>query len=509
MRKEYLSFPASESTFPRMLLNQDTLKFVFGMKLRGLRLDKGMSLKELSKKTGLSPSYINEIEKGKKYPKSEKIMQLAEALGERFEDLISLELKRELQLVQNLIDKKFLTGIPFDLFGVPASIVFELLSESPKKMEALVGTILEIARAHNIQADDFMFALLRSYISMHGNYFPDLEASADEVGRKLKLVHTLSPFNVKEILLAALAEFKVKVEERNLSDISPEFSELFYFVTERGKRLYLSNKLDVKEQVFILARELGFQHLKLKERTQSSLLMNFDSFDQILNHFSASYFASSLLIPEKAIVQDLQFLFAGKEWEMSAFEAMLDRYPCSYENFFHRLTQLLPQHFALKHLFFLRYEYDDRVKKYEISRELHLSEPHDPHKVIGNEHYCSRWLIHKLTQEQMANQPERTVGIQKSHYAGTENEYLILGLANQKKLLPHTTTTICIGILANDTSREKISWFGSGRIPSLVVGETCERCTFAQCPDRQAALNPGLDPERFDRVFKALSQLPE
>lgn len=64
-----------------MSLNTDNIRLVFGLKLKQLRLDKGMSLTELAQKSGLSMSYINEIEKGKKYPKSDKIVALAEAMG--------------------------------------------------------------------------------------------------------------------------------------------------------------------------------------------------------------------------------------------------------------------------------------------------------------------------------------------------------------------------------------------------------------------------------------------
>ena len=79
-----------------MYLDQETLRLVFGIKLRGLRLDRGLSLKDLAGKTGLSASYLNEIEKGKKYPKSEKILLIYEALKEKFEDLITLQLKKDL-----------------------------------------------------------------------------------------------------------------------------------------------------------------------------------------------------------------------------------------------------------------------------------------------------------------------------------------------------------------------------------------------------------------------------
>ena len=54
------------------------IRYIFGMKLRNFRHEKGYGLKELAALTGLSISYINEIEKGKKYPKAEKIMSLAD-----------------------------------------------------------------------------------------------------------------------------------------------------------------------------------------------------------------------------------------------------------------------------------------------------------------------------------------------------------------------------------------------------------------------------------------------
>ena len=47
-----------------MSLNTDNIRLVFGLKLKQLRIDKGMSLTDLAQKSGLSMSYINEIEKG-------------------------------------------------------------------------------------------------------------------------------------------------------------------------------------------------------------------------------------------------------------------------------------------------------------------------------------------------------------------------------------------------------------------------------------------------------------
>ena len=58
-----------------MIASKETIRLIFGLKLRQIRQDKKLSLAQLSKQTGISQSYLNEIEKGKKYPKTEKIVK--------------------------------------------------------------------------------------------------------------------------------------------------------------------------------------------------------------------------------------------------------------------------------------------------------------------------------------------------------------------------------------------------------------------------------------------------
>ena len=67
---------------PQMTSNSGKFNFryIFGMKFRCFRKEKGFGLKQLAVLTGLSSSYIDEIEKGEKYPKAEKIIMLVEGL---------------------------------------------------------------------------------------------------------------------------------------------------------------------------------------------------------------------------------------------------------------------------------------------------------------------------------------------------------------------------------------------------------------------------------------------
>jgi transcriptional regulator with XRE-family HTH domain len=373
-----------------MLIDKETLRLIFGLKLRSLREDKKLSLKDLAKKTGLSPSYLNEIEKGKKYPKTEKIILLANALEEKYESLISLELKKEFRLLQNLMDRKILKALPFDVFGIPINTLFELIAEEPDKLSAFVGTILEIARAHNIQIDDIFYALLRSYIDMNGNYFLAIEEHAKNFRDKYKLDILISPNELKKSLLKVLeSELKVKVIEEELFHNGRKLTKIFYYILDQGRELHISNEIGIEEQIFILAREIGYRVQKLEIRPKSSLIAGLDSFAQLYNHFSASYFASSLLIPEHLIIEDCKNWFNQENWKIEELLTIIHKYNAPTESLFHRITQILPQHFGINHLFFLRYEYDIKQEKYEIARELHLSSLHGPHRIKGHEQSCA------------------------------------------------------------------------------------------------------------------------
>ena len=91
-----------------MSVSQENVKLIFGLKVRQLRIEKGLSFTQLSKLTGLSASYLNEIEKGKKYPKIEKINILSDALEINFDDLVSLQLSKKLAPLGELLQSNLL-----------------------------------------------------------------------------------------------------------------------------------------------------------------------------------------------------------------------------------------------------------------------------------------------------------------------------------------------------------------------------------------------------------------
>ncbi|MEM8892577.1 MAG: helix-turn-helix transcriptional regulator, partial [Bacteroidota bacterium] len=97
-----------------MISNNQIISLIFGFKLRYLRQKFGLSYHELAEKTGLSTSYLNDIEKGKKYPKPDKITTLAEAFGLDYDYMVSTTSSKKLKPIIDLLNSKFLKLFPLD-----------------------------------------------------------------------------------------------------------------------------------------------------------------------------------------------------------------------------------------------------------------------------------------------------------------------------------------------------------------------------------------------------------
>ena len=96
-----------------------------------MRTSKKLSQSELSEKSGLSVSYVNEIEKGKKYPKAEKISTLAAVLDVPYDKLVSIKLDKQLAPVGEILNSKLLEEIPLGLFGIDKSKLIAMIATPP------------------------------------------------------------------------------------------------------------------------------------------------------------------------------------------------------------------------------------------------------------------------------------------------------------------------------------------------------------------------------------------
>lgn len=494
-----------------MAVSAENLKFMLGMKLKQLRKDKDLSLKELAEKTNLSISYLSEIESAKKYPKPEKLIEIASALGVSFDEMISTKMDRTLDPLSGIVNSEVLKEFPFEFFGITPREILELVGDSPKEAAALVRTLLEIARSYDMRVEQFLFAALRSYQKMHDNYFADIETAAEKYAadHKIKIQPTIPVQTLAQILRK---EYGYIIDETSLIHY-PELKR-FRAIYHEGSppRLIMNPKLYPSQKAFLIAREIGYRCLKLKEHTVTSSWLKIESFEQVLNNFKASYFSGALLLNQKLLHQDLIRFFSNKRWNGKSLLSLIHRYNATPEMFFYRLSQLVPQLFHLDEMFYLRFNNKAGSDVYELTKELNMSRVMAPHGIGLNEHYCRRWIsIRLLKALSMKNkiQDEILVSAQRSYFIDAQAEFFVITLGRRLVLTEDTNSSITIGFLINDALKENIRFWDDPSIERIDVNETCERCrlTRAECAERDAPPYKYKHQQKLLQQEQALQQL--
>lgn len=470
-----------------MKLQEDSIRLILGMKIKELRAEKGISLTDLANSTGISVSYLNEIEKGKKHPKPSKIAIIAEALGVTYDYMVSLQLTKRLQPVGELLQSNILSELPLEHFGLDMSRLIDIFATAPAKLSAFVNTLLEISRAFDLRVEQFYFSALRSYQELHDNYFEEIELAAEDFMEQSGLDPDITPTE-EQLMHLLQQQFNIKVKPDTFEN-TPELAPIrSVFVNGNTPCLILNANLTPAQRTFAIARELGFQYLQLKERPYTSTWVKVNSFDEVLNNFKASYFAGALILNRDRLVQDMHRFFASPTWQPEQFLQLMSAYHASPETFLHRLTSLLPKFFNIKQLFFLRFHHEPQQEAFFLTKELHLSGLHNPHASFLNEHYCRRWvslgIFEEVEKKQEADSPERSVvGIQYSSYINSSNEYLVIALAQPAEKVHGT---VSIGLLVNENLKRKVKFLQDLAILHRMVNETCERCPAIDCLERAA-----------------------
>ncbi|HEY0946842.1 MAG TPA: helix-turn-helix domain-containing protein [Opitutaceae bacterium] len=489
------------------------LRFILGLKLHQLRRKRGLSLTTLAGRAGLAVSYLNEIEKGKKYPKPEKILALARALEVPFDDLVSLQLEEQLHPLTSLLTSGILQEIPLELFGVTPTGLLEMMAGAPDRVSALFDTFVKIARRFDVKIEHLLLAAMRSYVEQNKNYFEDLEQAVEMFRTNSGWARRPAPdlARLREHLISAHGYV---IEDDGLSRHA-ELADLRAVSLDGATpRLLLNPRLGDWQRAFILAREIGYRQLGLRERIHTSPHLKVESFDQLLNNFRASYFAGALLLDRTLLVEDLRAFFAQKRWDGAALVAILTKYQSTPEMFFHRLSQIVPRFFGLEQMYFLRFDHTRGTAQFRIGKELHYQRMHGTHSIGVDEHYCRRWVsLQSLAELDRRQRDGETVavvpGAQRAQFHQTRDTYFSMSLAYPQGLTPGEDACVTIGFLVNDALRAAVKFWDDPALPSRLVGDTCERCALTDCAERAAPPTLHEREERRTRRLAAVTALAE
>lgn len=502
--------PAAE---PRPTASEQNLRFILGLKLNQLRKQRGFSLKEVAGRAGVAISYLNEIEKGKKYPKPEKILALARALGTTYDDLVSLQLGERLHPLSGVLQSGVLEEIPLEVFGLTPTGLLELMAASPEKISALFDTFVKIAHRFDVTVEHLLLAAMRSYVEQNRNYFEEIELAAEKFRRQHEWARAATPDH------ARLREHLVRRHRYSFDDLTlatdPELAGL-RAVTLGGEsgapRLLLNPRLTEWQRSFQLAREIAYRELGLHEDRTTTPIVKVQSFEQLLNNFRASYFAGAVLIDRHLLVNDMRQFFARSQWDGAALVAIKRRYSATPEMFFHRLSQIVPRFFGLAQMYFVRFDHRRGTGDIRIGKELHYQRMHAAHSIGVNEHYCRRWvsvrsLLEFERRQTATGQTSTLANAQRSRFNATGAEYFSISLAHPHTIEPHLNSCVTLGFLVDAALQKSVNFWNDPALPVTEVGDTCERCALADCESRAVPPTIRDREERRARQLAALEKL--
>lgn len=478
-----------------MELTKDNLRLIFGIKLKHFRQSKNLSLKELAQKAHVSISYLNEIEKGKKYPKAEKIVQLSKALKISFDDMVSLELGKNLTQVENILSSPLIQKFPYELFGVQARDIIGLLLHSPRKANALIRTFIEIASIYDMDVEHFYFAAMRSYQEMNNNFFPELEKSAEVFRNEQKWKKESFPSS-EELKDVLIKKYNYLVEETDFADYPQLQKFRSVWIRTSQPQILINKRLLPSQKAFILGREIGHCYLKLKDHANTSTWLKVNSFDEVLNHYQSCYFSGALLIQRDLLAKELKKLFCQKTWNGEMFLQIMKEFKATPEMFFYRLCEVIPDVFSLTKLSFFRFTSPKDIPFYTLNKQLNMSKLILNQSVNSSEHYCRRWIAINLLQKLAKKQKEKSsqtpiIQAQRAHFEEFEQTFFCITLARPLMLQNNVNSSVTIAFFIDEAFKKIVKFWNDPEVDQQEVNVTCERCGMnnVKCDKRAARAN--------------------
>ena len=107
-----------------------------GERIRELREQKDLSLRELAKKLDLSPAFLSDVELGRRFPSDDVLAKIAKHLDQSVEELKAFDTRPPMEALKRLTSSNPLMGVALRRVvekNVSASDLIELLKKIEKR----------------------------------------------------------------------------------------------------------------------------------------------------------------------------------------------------------------------------------------------------------------------------------------------------------------------------------------------------------------------------------------
>lgn len=440
-------------------------KLYLGGRLRRLRRELGLNQSAMAGEIGVSPSYLNHMERNQRPVTAQVLLRLSEAYDL---DLKTFAAEGADGTGPDELGEIFADPMFADL-GIPRYELVEIANSAPAVADAVSRLYAAYAELRRRPADgDAAAATLtpeswvRDHIQAQRNHFPYLEEAAETLAGALG-----DPLAIAEPLRRRLKEafgIEARVVPPELLDGASQHYDL------HRKRLMLSALLRAESRTFAIAYQLALIEFRpLLERMIEAAAPP-DALTRRLLHMSlANYAAGAIMMPYAPFLK-------AAETHGYDLDRLCAEFGASVEQVAHRLTTLNRSGARGIPFFMLRVDAAGNVSKRFAGESF-------PFSRFGGT--CPRWNLHSAFQT-----PGRVVTQVVETPDG--QRYFTIGCTVDRsvRLDPREDSQLAIGLGCDLRHAARIA-YAAGldlAVPYVTpIGPACTLCPRARCPQRAAA----------------------
>ena len=359
-------------------------KLFLGHRLRRLRRDHSLSQTDMATTLGISPSYLNHLERNQRPVTAALLLKLAELYEV---DVRVFAAGGGAKTGPDELAEIFSDAILSDL-DIPRYELAELAHNAPSVADAiarLYAALQEAGRNPSLASSDARALVtpenwVRDYIQQHRNHFPALEEAAETLGGALS-----DPLSMAEPMRRRLKEAwgisARVVPQAELGNVSQLY--------DGERRLFLiSSQLRSENRLFALAYQLALaEFAPLLDRMVTEAAPPDEGVRQLLHMSLANYAAGAIMMPYG------RFLASAEGYRYS-IDRLGGEYGANVEQVAHRLTTLNRRGARGVPFFMLRVDPAGNISKRYAGDQF-------PFSRFGGT--CPRWNLHAAFQT--AGQP--------------------------------------------------------------------------------------------------------
>ena len=313
------------------------LELKIGPKIKSFRRQLGLQANKLAEQLGISPSYLNLIESGKRKIDGDLLLKVCEELKIELSDLTN---KSDLNLVNDI--SELLDDRLFEDLDILGPEVKDLVNTNPKiaraliklgdnfkqkdheiisKVETLSGKIIDSRKT------SFPGEVISDFLQEKKNYFPKLEDFANEIFEKVQVNNRTR--------YIALCDFLKTEYSINVKDVIPEEGKPFSKIYNKNKKeLLLSDYNSLETKKLHAAAQIAQEGA---ENEINNYLSEFkfpsDEAKRLTKIAMLNYCGAAILMPYKLFHSECKKL----KYDL---ELLQNTFATSFEQVAHRVTCL-------------------------------------------------------------------------------------------------------------------------------------------------------------------------